>query len=815
MIKTFQNEWISFSADPAAGTVTDLRCREDSRINWLIDGETANRYGYGDAAAKLLGKSVLRTAGQNWETENMAPAGVEEGENKICFRYLLGKLELRHTFEIAEGSFRWMIELENHGSAPARIDQMYHWMPVQYVMHETREENLHCSCSFVPSVSEDCSYALCRRRDGSGPDMVAANMGGGLRSFGSLCRYKNLFFEKEAPSLSGMVLMCAVNCFCEEVPQTVDWMYGDLRKPVVIGSGEVFRDDYSFFFTRRGELEKDLLQHELPVFRYEPAVICGRECSVSLKSSSPAVSYRLLTADRSGVHEEDAGTAERAEDGFTVSLKPFRIPGERKLCVTFENGKTASVIFAVYSSMREIVESVCGKISRELFIDDPEDPNYCGYRPISRQGESCAKGSLLLLKNLLSVPNPEEIRQVERNAALYLRKRWLNDDFTAIKQYPGGFARIIDMDYLLLEFYLLSQVDDRYLALNSADTYLDWAFRTAEYRLSVTPDKLPREAVEVELASMISWLQAEMPDQLRQRGRQEQADRLETLWKEHVCLQQRKARDGSFVETEHYFDNAGFSVVTETLLNSGCFEEASQTVRLLLANVAPGTDYRCYAPDRWWEALAPMYHNLWAVLSAKPLLTAYEKLGGTEYLEAAYRAMIPMFYNYDWNAVSARNQFEKGAGVSAYCLTSPNLNVQEASHNRFGQSIFKDDFFSQMDLAGDDWDLGMDMVVYLYTFGRKCYLVEKDGRLEAVNATVEDRDGAVAVKSNAAYPREYRLDAFGLTVSAQGNACIGEVVLTDGACSRIMMQGSREQGSVSVLKNGTAISGYEICWTED
>lgn len=788
MTTRFSNACAAFEADRQQGVVTGLWQAVPDGMNWLADGAVITKSGFADDADRLLGKSELQCDGQLWDTRGQTPV-CEPVPDGLRFTYEQGGLRLQHTFCLNGDAFRWHIGLEATDGREHIVSRMFHWMPVRYVMHESLEENYRDSCSFVPSLSGDFSYAVCRRRDGLDSDLVIGNTGGRMRSTGSLCRYKNLFFEKSAPSLSGLVLMCAVNCDDDAVPVPVDWPYAAMRTPIRVTPERMFADEYAFFFAPNGDPGSALLKHGFPVFRYEPVLLCGRPGSVEVRSTQEPVSCTLLRGCAGGPETEYTGTPVRKGDSWVVCLPPLENPGERKLSVRFADGRQAAVMFMAYRSMREMVEGFCGWIFHDSFVSDPDDPDYAGYRSISRQGEACAKGSVLLMKNLLGDPVPEEIEQVERNAVCYLKKRWLNDDFTAIKQYPGGFARIIDMDYLLMEFYLLSKMEDRYLRLGRADTYLEWAWRVSMYRLQVTPDKLPREAVEVELASMISWLQAEMPGELRRRGFVSQAERLEEVWQRHIQLQLRKVEDGTFVETEHYFDNAGISVVAETLLNSGCVEAGEKAARLLEVNVAPSTDYRNFAPDRWWEALAPMYHNLWAVFSAKALLTAYEKTRNPRYLEPAYRAMMPMFFNYDWNAFSALNRLEKGMGVSAYCLTSPNLNVREASRNRFGQSIFKDDFFDQMDIAGDDWDLGADMVVYLTTFGRTCYVVEEQGELKAVNALLTRRDDTIRVESNAAYPTEYRIDAWDLTIrSNKPGACIRAVTLKNGRCVSVELE---------------------------
>lgn len=814
MLRQMTNGAISIWIDTECGTVNALYFEHDANsMNWLISSETLCRYGYQDESQKQLGKSSISFSGKSFNTENILPT-VQITDTEARFSYDCEGVRLTHAFLLCADRLQWHIELENTTKEQVTIDTLYHWMPVNYVMHQTRQENLTQSTSFVPSISGDKSYVFCKKRSGTGPNLLVLNTGHAMRSTGSLCKYENLFFEKSAPSLSGLVLFNAVTAYPPPQQPTVDWQYRTMYMPITLAPNKKFSDMYDFVCIDSGKEREVLYRENFPVFDFPPVTFCGKESEVKLHSKTPPVRFKIETATQQTVEILYEGEKIFNEDTTYWRLvpPPSTKAGERRLTVYFADGTSAFIVFAMYASMREMILAFCGGIYKNRFIDNPSDPNYCGYRSVSRQGESCAKGSLLLLKNLLDFPCEDEIMQVERNAVYYLRPRWLNEDFTAVKQYPGGFARIIDLDYLILEFYLLSKFSKSQLALHNPDTYLMWTYHTAIYRFTVTPDKLPRESVEVELASMISWLQLEMLDELPVRGHAEEAAVLKKAWDAHIRIQLAKTKDKSYVETEHYFDNAGISVYAETLFNNGNIEAAIPAADLLLANVADSTDYRNYAPDRWWEAFAPMYHNLWAVFSAKALLSAYEKTKQTKYLFPAYRAMMPMFYNYDWTAVSALNRFEKGNGVSAYCLTSPNLNTPVASRNRFGQSIFKDEFFSQMDVSGDDWDLGADMVVYMYTFGQNAYVVQKGSEWAAINADIEHKDGCTVITSHAAYPTCYEIAPLGLTVKRKDSGIrIISVTLQNNVCTEVILEGSSISAEqIEVVQNNKKVPTPEI-----
>ncbi len=808
MIIELRNEFLILCADTESGIVTKLMFYNDpDEMNWLISPDTLRRYGYSDSNGFLLGKSVLHTSFEN-ETGNMRPTVFTVTETSVTFEYILTELTIRHTFELVNERLHWLIAVTNHTTHDVAIDKLYHWMPVAYIMHENIDENYANSCAMVPSISGEHSYVVCKKRSGEGPNLLIINPGNGMKSIGSLCKYKNLFFEKSAPSLSGLVLYCTVNAYpgtSDNDHPSVDWMYRDMYRGFVLQSGECFQDAYQFYVCPNGQEDAYLAKAGIARVDYPPIILCGNTARISVDYCASLAGYSVFAANQYSDVLETSISLEDVQGTSCIQVGPFHSPGERKLQLIFKDGTSTFVIFAVYESMSMMTEAFCHDIFAHRFIDDPESMDYCGYKSISRQGESCSKGALLLLKNLLAPPVAAEIKQVERNAAFYLRTRWLDENFIAKKQYPGGFARIIDMDYLIMEFYLLSLFDDNLLAINQADTYLLWAYRTAAYRMEVTPDKLPREAVEVALASMISWLQIEMIDRLRQKGYPKQADHLDQLWKKQLDILKNRVQDRSFVETEHYFDNAGISVTAEALLNAGDVNTGLAAARLLLPNVASSNDYRNFSPDRWWEALACMYHNLWAVFSAKAMLTAYEKSHDNRFLFSAYRSMMPMFFNYDWNAFSTQKMLAKGEGVSAYCITNPNLNLAYASRNRFGQSVFQDEFFADMDISGDDWDLGADMVVYLSTFGQQAYVTMHNGKPVCVNGELEGSLGSMRITSFAAYAGRYYIEPFDMTIS-RGNSgfVIKTITILNGECTEVEASLLANSSDIQILctRNG-------------
>lgn len=781
--------------DGQRGLVTGLWFEEGGQ-NFLISPELLERYGYEEHAGRLLGASSYALGRETRETGSLPLERCESGDGWVAFhRRTPEGLRFSHRFSLEGGRLRWEVQVENTGEKPLTLTTLSHWMPIGYVMHKTVEENLTASWSMVPSLGGSRPYVLCRVRGGEGLDLAVVNTTGKLKSVGSLCAYTNLFFEKTSPSLSGLVLFQAVNAWAVERPERVDWEYEELYRTLTLSPGERFSDEYLLCAAPPAELLETVALLGGTVADYPPVALCGENLPVEIVHGGELERWELYTADGDGPHLELRGGPESPR---RLVLPPLKTPGERKLRLLLRDGGECCCIFPVYRSMGEKIREICTYIREQCFISDPEDPDYCGYRSVSPQGESCAKGSLLLLKNRLSPQHDlEEIRQAERNAVYFLRPHWLDENLIPLRKYPGGFARMADLDYLLLQFYLLSTFEDGELRLNTADTYLTWAAKLARYRLEPTPDKSERELTESQGPFFSIWNPKELTERLRIRGDGAEADRLETLLRENAARQKREAEGDRYAVTEHYYDNAGISTYVDYCLQNGLTQEGLRAARLLLPNVAYSTDYRCFAPDRWWEALAPMYHNLWAVYPAKAMLSAFEKGLDDRYLFAAYRAMTPLFYNYDADAVSARRVLRRGEGVSAYCLTAPNLNLEYASHNRFGQSVFTGPFFEKLDLRGEDWDMGLDVVLYLMSFGQSCYVTGREGRYLAVGGVLVENGNFVTVRSCAPFAGRYFLAPWGKVITRGENRfTIESVTLERGECVRCQVRGAVEPQEV-------------------
>ncbi len=152
---------------------------------------------------------------------------------------------------------------------------------------------------------------------------------------------------------------------------------------------------------------------------------------------------------------------------------------------------------------------------------------------------------------------------------------------------------------------------------------------------------------------------------------------------------------------------------------------------------------------------------------------------------------MPMFYNYDWKAKSSRRMLKTGEGVSTYCITSPNMNYEPCSHNRFGQQIFEDDdFINSLNLQGDDWDNGVDLVIYLQTFGQKCYIEGSKDQPYAVGGQIEKIKDGFRFCSYSAYPSSYSLKPWNMNIKRSNNSyTIDKIELIRDKCTKVFIDG--------------------------
>ncbi len=817
MYTNLENNNFKLVLDPDTGLMEGLYAKNDaSDVNFLISTETLNKLNFSDYKNRLLGSTLFETDGGTAQTGDLSPLNITADDDKIVVTKMSLGLEFTYEYRLLTDGIHWKVTVKNTTTKDINLSKLVHWIPIAYLCNTDIDKNLTASWSMVPTLGISKPYFICKKRNGEGPDYILQNITGGMKAVGSACAYRNLFFEQVSPSLSGAIFFNAALAWphLKEDTSLTDWQYSDLYRTITLTPGEELAEVFEIRQCKANKAEEKLLSMDTAVVDYPPYSLVGETATLTVRGPKP-MSYKSICVTEKDQEPRIEFTGTPGEDGI-ITVGPFTEAGERKVVIELENGEFSSVLFSVYTSMKEYIETICNYIYTNRFISDPADPDCYGYRSISPQGESCGKGSALLLKNILSTnPNKEEIRQVELNTVKYIIPTWLDDNLIPKKKYGNGenhFARLYDLEYIILQLYLLGTVEEDLLTENSPQTYIELAAKLFRYRIEKTPDKDTRELEELDLAMALHWDMEDLLNRYAAYGHEAETKEIRSILNEYMEKQKQVVDSGRSSVTEIYFDNAGVAMTTGTLLSYGDKETGLKAAQLLLPNVTFSNDFRCYAPDRWWESQSPMYHNLWAVNVSKAMLQTYIASGDASYLDAAYRSMMPMFHNYDWTAKSSRRIMKKGEGVSTYCITAPNLNHEPCSHNRFGQQIFtNDDFINSLKLCGDDWDNGVDLVIYLQSFGQTCYVDGTQSSPYAVGGRVENTENGYLIHSFSAYPARYSLKPWNMIIERSKNSyTIDEIVIKDGICTDVIVHGTISENTnfLWMMKDGERTKIY-------
>lgn len=743
-------------------------------MNWVVDPSYLRKVGYPDED-KLFGHFGVRVDGADYSSaDSPAPAIRRSGENRVETVYDYGRFEVEIVYDLGgEDGLTWKIALRNTGDGPLTVEDFGVWASVAYIMFKDPDvrRNMEHSCAVFPSVSKHFSKLACVRRSNRGPHLGIYAIEGDTQSVGTFCRFENLFFHNVSPSLDGLLYhrlvlvgdgLTASSASCaSESGGTADWIYGGAGAPVVLEAGGRLEWEYRFLpFDTRQQFYEHAGRLGHPVWRFPPATVTGGrfEAAVRLPEGSRLESAWLEEWADGRVVRHELGGALDAEG--IIRLEAGK-PGEKKLSLMTGGGKTDSIVFNVTEPIRDVIEARADFIARHLCAGPDAETPYA-FLPISNQGESLGKAVFVLMKNVVGTRDPEQIRKVEDGAVFYIRPKWFTEgDFRRPARLYGHFYRIFDLDYVAHVFYLLSRFGEGELTHHAPEEYLRWAAEVMIVRLDPGLHQDERERKETEMLGVyILFIEELLRDLSRSPELRGAYDRLSALWKE--TGERLRAESGSFkgAVTEHYYDNAGFGPTFEALCRTNHLEEASRYGELLLANIGFSNDFRAQNPDRWWEALSYMIHSLWGGLTAASALAGYEALLDPEYLLAAYRSTMAVFYCYDWNATATRLKLRKGEAASTYSVAGPHLNRPDLSRNRFGQSTFgeKDgEIFKGLfqEDSGYDWDMGEELVAYLAGFGTKTYLYYEDGEVRCANGEIVREGSRYRVTSYAAYPREY------------------------------------------------------------
>lgn len=792
------------------GAVTALLMKEDpANMNWVVDPKYLAEAGYEDTLDKLFGEWTAVVDGQTLNSAELTPEIARESDNRLQVRFKAEKLEVGLTYVLEEGRVRWIIECENRTDDSVRIEGLHIWFSLAYVMFRDENvlRNMRQSCAVFAHLGGDFAKFAAIRRSDEAPHLAVYGMKGRTAAFGSFCRYENRFLEQVSPSLDG-VLFHRLSLVEDggSMPESAaaDWIYGEGYYPVVLEAGQNMSWEYAIASCEgRNDFYRQALAYGHPRWEYTPVLVregtfeaelelpAGegvREIRVVSAVPEPAGGWRIR---EEAVTERFAADSERGEV-LRVSLRREE-PGEHKLELTLDDGRKDMLIWNVLEPIDRILEKRAEWLCRNNYDPAGTAGRPHAFLPLSNQGESLGKLAFLLMKNSLAAPVPEQVAMAEASAVWDMKNHWFEaGDFARPRVLYGTFYRIFDLDYIGHVFYLLSRMDAALLKLHPPQTYLAWAAEVLCVRLDPQCHEGQREKNETGLNGVFTMYVQDLLADLAAAGLTGELSRLQALWEAFGSQLKRNVRQFAGAVTEHFYDNAGFGPTCETLLRVGMTSEGEQYARLILANIGFSNDYRAQNPDRWWEALSYMIHSLWGGLVAASARTAYEHLGDPHYLEAAYRASMAVFNCYDWNVVSTPRRLKPGEAASTYSVAAPNLNMPSLSRNRFGQSVFRDardPLFSRLfaNAAGDDWDMGEELVAYLLGFGTTAYLYrDEQGRLRCANGCLtRDGEGWLII-SYAAYPRQIVMREEGLVLRAKPGEALRQARYCDGQLTPLL-----------------------------
>ena len=752
------------------GQLICLEFTEDhTGMNWVVDPIYLSTAGY-EENDKLFGSFDLTVDNQLYQTKDTVPViNFLSGKATVSYTFEKFKLQFTYDLESDPDALDFHISFVNLTRNPIVINDFGVWTSFAYIMFRDKNilRNTQHSAAAFPSISPDYSKIALHRRSNQGPHLGVYQTEGETFSVGTYCAYENLFFENVSPSLDGILfhkLILAGGYASGEGPLK-DWIYK--RDAVQVNAGEEKIWSYRMApYNTEKEFYEIGFSFGHPVIHYSPMTLTGDSFMMTVKlPDGVKIKEADMTFEKDGQLQKKSIANHMRIDpasGKNRFFIPVHVPGEHLVTITLDDGTKDQVIMNVMDSIRTVLSDRTEYISNKLYQGPEGDIPY-SYRPISNQGESLGKLSLVLKENLLGTPDIKQVRQVEQSAVYYIRPKWfIEGDFTKPRMLYGDFYRVMDFEYIGHVFYLLSQFDDNILKENTAHTYLRWASEV--FNLRVNPDlhDNPRAKEETQMLGLFFLYISDLLDSLKKEGLTRRYEQISAIWKQIIHRVAKQSVNYSGAVTEHFYDNAGFGPSAGALSIFGKHREAERYGELLLANIGYSNDFRAQNPDRWWEALSYMIHSLWGGVSAAAMLKVYEAVHKTEYLLAAYHATVGMLYCYDTHATTTMCQLNKGEAASTYSVAGPHINRPDLSRNRFGQSTFAKDggIFARLftdSTSTPDWDMGEEMVAYLDGFGIKTFLYEnEEGRIHVVNGSIEETEnGNYRIESYAPYSREF------------------------------------------------------------
>lgn len=745
------------------GYVQSLVMKDDPyHMNWVIDNEYLKEASFNESD-KLFGEFTITIDGETINSADNYPQMTTKKQRVLVTYELLQKVEVKFDYDLSiNDQLNWNISLHNLTTEDIKINNFGVWLSLAYVMFRDKNvaKNIHESAAVYPSISRDFTKINAVRRDNQSGNLGIYQTAGQTLSVGTYAAYNNLFFENVSPSLDGMLFHQLILAGgYDDHFENNDWIYD--KSPITIKPNTSI--DWHYVITKNNskqEFYKKASEVGQPTISYQPLNIVHQPSYLTLNGHAHELVAITTYAGEAGKQKAKLQFQQQLPNQYQVSFKPT-ILGEHKIVFDFSDGTQDSVVLNVMNPLNEVIDKRIKYISENLYQGKDGETPYA-FTPISNQGESLGKLSLVLKKNLMGILDKEQVRQVEASAVNYVRPKWFNNgDFKKPNKLYGDFYRCMDFEYIAHLFLLLSDFDDETLLLNSPKDYLQWAADV--FMLRVNPDfhETERGKEEARMLGVYFLYIQDLLKKLKRHGLTDYYEKINDLWQQVTCKIDENRTTYQAAITEHYFDNAGFGPTAGALSEAGFKDGARTYGQLLLANIGYSNDFRVQNPDRWWEALAYMIHSLWGGVTAAATFKVYEVLKNPAYLQASYRATAAIMYCYDTNSVTT-DKLDEGMAASTYAVAGPHLNRPDLSRNRFGQSTFYSDggiFAKLFNSANEtpDWDMGEELVAYLDGIGQRTYLVHQNNQWSVINGTYEQQENQINVISFAPYQKEFWL----------------------------------------------------------
>lgn len=741
------------------GYLKSLRMINDPhRMNWVLSARYLERVGFKNQS--LFGDFDFMVDQTVYDNRQVKPV-IKLLEKKVILDYLFHLAQVQVIFDLTEtDTFNLSIKFKNFTSKKLTLENFGFWSSFAYVMFRDLDvkKNIFNSAAVFPSISKDYTKLAVMRRTTKGKSLGFYQTEGKTLSVGTECQFENKFFEAVSPSLDGLLAHRLV--LAGGYPQggdEADWIYS--KEQLVVAAEETLEWHYKMVSVAdKTDFYAKGLAFGHPQITYDPMVTLGQTTEIKVFAHKKVKEVFAHFKENQLIVQNSLPFYSIASNEWQVPVT-FAVPGEHCIRVIFEDGSEDQVVLNVQTALNELVEKRVSYLTEQTYTGAPDHI----FLPVSNQGESIGKLSLIIKKNLLEKTDKNQILKVEESIEKYILPKWFEEGNLKKpkKVYEGQFYRVMDFEYIGHLFYLMSELENEVLQLQDNVTYLQWAAEVIELRIN---PELHDDIRGKEEAGMLGVFFLYMEDLIAklQRDLPEISQKISHLWQGILLNVAEDSSSYRSAMTEHYYDNAGFGPAAGALAQGGYQEAAKRYADLVLANIGFSNDFRAQNADRWWEALTYMIHSLWGGVTAAAAYDAGFYLKDTELLKASYRATAGILYCYDTNA-NATTPLNSGEAASTYAVAGPHMERPDLSRARFGQETFAKDagiferLFKDSEDSTSDWDMGEELVAYLDRFGQNGFCWLEDQKLTGVNVQIKEEKDVYQIKNLAPYPKNIYL----------------------------------------------------------